>query len=55
VWDTIEGAPTDADTELLGGVRQADAHRRRPLRPSLEPAADRFALRRHDQQAQIAA
>jgi hypothetical protein len=23
---------------------------RRPIRPSLEPAADRFALRRHDQQ-----
>ena len=42
----------------LGGVRQPDAHRRplprmlrrRPLRPSLEPAADRFALGRHDQQ-----
>ena len=59
VWETIEGALTDADTELIwAGVRQSDAHhrplprmlRRRPLRPSLEPAPDRFALGRHDQQ-----
>ena len=43
---------------VLAGLRQPDAHhrplprmlRRRPLRPSLEPAADRFALGVDDQQ-----
>ena len=55
VWDTIEGALTDAEHRaVLAGIRQSDAQhrplprmfRRRPLRPSLAARADRFALGR---------
>ena len=59
IWETIEGALTDErHRALLDRVRQSDARqralsrmlRRRPLRPSLASAPDRFALGVDDQQ-----